>query len=98
MKIIITESQFNSLVPPQLRRRLNNMVNIMYDVMLNYGMYLDVGDYTEDDFVDYVIDTVIQDTFPNVEDEEYPSYSKILKPMLDDKIRSFWNDIKQQSL
>ena len=43
MKIIITESQFNSIVPPPLRRRLNNMVDIMNDVMLNYGMYLDTS-------------------------------------------------------
>jgi hypothetical protein len=90
MKIIITESQFNSIVPPPLRRRLNNMVDIMNDVMLNYGMYLDIDDYTEDDFVDYVIDTVIQDTFPNVERKDYPSYSRILKPTLEERIRSFW--------
>ena len=89
MKIIITESQFNSLVPPQLRRRLNNMVDIMNDVMLNYGMYLDIDDYTEDDFVDYVIDTIIQDTFSNVERKDYLSYSRILKPMVEERIRSF---------
>jgi len=93
-KIIITESQFDIIVPQPLRRRLNNIEDLMYDVMMNHAVSLDVEDYDMEDFVYYVIDLVIYNVFPEAPDKDIPAYEKSLLYIVGDNIRKFWKDNK----
>lgn len=93
-KIIITESQFDIIIPQPLRRRLNNIEDLMYDVMMNHAVSLDVEDYDMEDFVYYVIDLVIYNVFPEAPDKDIPSYEKSLLYIVGDNIREFWKDNK----
>jgi hypothetical protein len=52
MKIIITESQLDIIIPPFLKRRLDIIEDLMYDVMLNNGMGLDAKEYSLNDYND----------------------------------------------
>jgi hypothetical protein len=93
-KIIITESQFDIIVPQPLRRRLDNIEDLMYDVMMNHAVSLDVEDYDMEDFVYYVIDLVIYNVFPEAPDKDIPAYEKSLLYIVGDNIRKFWKDNK----
>jgi len=93
-KIIITESQFDMIIPQPLRRRLNNIEDLMYDVMMNHAVSLDVEDYDMEDFVYYVIDLVIYNVFPEAPDKDIPAYEKSLLYIVGDNIRKFWKDNK----
>jgi len=93
-KIIITESQFDIIVPQPLRRRLDNIEDLMYDVMMNHTVSLDVEDYDMEDFVYYVIDLVIYNVFPEAPDKDIPAYEKSLLYLVGDNIRKFWKDNK----
>ena len=93
-KIIITESQFDTIVPQPLRRRLDNIEDLMYDVMMNHTVSLDVEDYDMEDFVYYVIDLVIYNVFPEAPDKDIPAYEKSLLYIVGDNIRKFWKDNK----
>lgn len=93
-KIIITESQFDIIVPQPLRRRLDNIEDLMYDVMMNHTVSLDVEDYDMEDFVYYVIDLVIYNVFPEAPDKDIPAYEKSLLYIVGDNIRKFWKDNK----
>jgi hypothetical protein len=92
MKIIITESQFNMVIPTPLRRRLDGLEDLMYDIMMNNGMSLEAPDYDVEDFVNYVIDIMMYDIFPHTDYEEIPTYERILIHLLGDKIRDFWKE------
>ena len=93
-KIIITESQFDIIVPQPLRRRLDNIEDLMYDVMMNHAVSLEVEDYDMEDFVYYVIDLVIYNVFPEAPDKDIPAYEKSLLYIVGDNIRKFWKDNK----
>lgn len=93
-KIIITESQLDIIIPKPLRRRLDNIENLMYDVMMNHAVSLDVEDYDIEDFVNYIIDLVIYNVFPETPDKDIPAYEKSLSYLVGDKIREFWKDNK----
>jgi len=93
-KIIITESQFDMIIPQPLRRRLDNIEDLMYDVMMNHAVSLDVEDYDMEDFVYYVIDLVIYNVFPEAPDKDIPAYEKSLLYIVGDNIREFWKDNK----
>ena len=95
MRYIISESQFNMVIPTPLRRRLDGLEDLMYDIMMNNGMSLEAPDYDVEDFVNYVIDIMMYDIFPQTDNEEIPTYEKILIHLLGDKIREFWE--KNQS-
>ena len=93
MRYIISESQLNMIIPTPLKRRLDGLQELMYDVMMNNGMSLDVDEYNDvEDFVNYVIDIMMYDIFPHTDYEEIPTYEKILIHLLGDKIREFWKE------
>ena len=92
MRYIISESQFNMVIPTPLRRRLDGLEDLMYDIMMNNGMSLEAPDYDVEDFVNYVIDIMMYDIFPHTDYEEIPTYERILIHLLGDKIRDFWKE------
>ena len=96
MRYIITESQLDIVIPTPLKRRLDGLQELMYDVMMNNGAALDADEYNDvEDFVNYVIDIMMYDIFPHTDYEEIPTYERILIHLLGDKIREFWE--KNQS-
>ncbi len=93
MRYIISESQLDMIIPTPLKRRLDGLQELMYDVMMNNGMSLDADEYNDvEDFVNYVIDIMMYDIFPHTDYEEIPTYEKILIHLLGDKIREFWEE------
>jgi len=93
MRYIISETQLDMIIPTPLKRRLDGLQELMYDVMMNNGMSLDVDEYNDvEDFVNYVIDIMMYDIFPQTDNEEIPTYEKILIHLLGDKIREFWEE------
>ena len=93
MRYIISESQLDMVIPTPLKRRLDGLQELMYDVMMNNGMSLDADEYNDvEDFVNYVIDIMMYDIFPHTDYEEIPTYERILIHLLGDKIRKFWEE------
>ena len=93
MRYIISESQLDMIIPTPLKRRLDGLQELMYDVMMNNGMSLEADEYNDvEDFVNYVIDIMMYDIFPHTDYEEIPTYEKILIHLLGDKIREFWKE------
>jgi len=92
MKYIITESRINVVIPLPLRRRLNRLDNLMYDIMMDNGMSLDAPGYDVEDFLNLVIDMIMWDVFPETPNKEIPTYEHLLIYFLGDKIRKFWNE------
>jgi hypothetical protein len=93
MRYIISESQLDMVIPTPLKRRLDGLQELMYDVMMNNGMSLDADEYNDvEDFVNYVIDIMMYDIFPHTDYEEIPTYERILIHLLGDKIREFWEE------
>ena len=93
MRYIISESQLDMIIPTPLKRRLDGLQELMYDVMMNNGMSLEADEYNDvEDFVNYVIDIMMYVIFPHTDYEEIPTYEKILIHLLGDKIREFWEE------
>jgi hypothetical protein len=51
---------------------------------------LEAPDYDVEDFVNYVIDIMMYDIFPDTLNKEIPTYEHLLIYFLGDKIREFW--------
>jgi len=91
MRYIISETQLDMIIPTPLKRRLDGLQELMYDVMMNNGMSLDADEYNDvEDFVNYVIDIMMYDIFPDTLNKEIPTYEHLLIYFLGDKIREFW--------
>ena len=95
MRYIISESQLDMIIPTPLRRRLDSLEDLMYDIMMNNGMHLDAPGYDVEDFLNLVIDIIMWDVFPETPNREIPTYEHLLIYFLGDKIREFWK--KNQS-
>jgi hypothetical protein len=93
MRYIISESQLDIIIPTPLKRMLDVLEDLMYGIMMDNGMSLDANEYNDvEDFVNYVIDIMMYDIFPQTDNEEIPTYEKILIHLLGDKIREFWKE------
>ena len=92
MKYIIAESRINVVIPLPLRRRLDGLEDLMYDIMMDNGMSLDAPGYDVEDFLNLVIDMIMWDVFPETPNKESPTYERLLIYFLGDKIRKFWRD------
>jgi hypothetical protein len=91
MRYIISESQLDMIIPTPLRRRLDGLEDLMYGIMMDNGMSLDANEYNDvEDFVNYVIDIMMYDIFPDTLNKEIPTYEHLLIYFLGDKIREFW--------
>ena len=92
MRYIIAESRINVVIPLPLRRRLDGLEDLMYDIMMDNGMNLDAPGYDVEDFLNLVIDMIMWDVFPETPNKEIPTYEHLLIYFLGDKIRKFWRD------
>ncbi len=52
MKIIITESQFEQIIPNSVRRRLSEISDVLYEMLNNTDIGEEAEEYPEDDYVD----------------------------------------------
>lgn len=92
MKYIITESQIDVIIPLPLKRRLNHIEDLMYDMMMSHGMSLEAPGYDVEDFVNLTIEMMMYEVFPDTPDKEIPTYEHLLIYFLGDKIREFWEN------
>jgi hypothetical protein len=71
MRYIISESQLDMIIPTPLKRRLDGLEDLMYGIMMDNGMSLDANEYNDvEDFVNYVIDIMMYDIFPQTDNED----------------------------
>jgi len=98
MKIIITESQFEQIIPNSVRRRLSEISDVLYEMLNNTDIGEDAEEYPEDDYVDYVIEILLPEVISEIDWSDVAEYEEIFKKLVGDKIRKFWKEQNQDSL
>ena len=67
MKIIITESQFEQIIPNSVRRRLSEISDVLYEMLNNTDIGEEAQEYPEDDYVDYVIEILLPEVISEID-------------------------------
>ena len=98
MKIIITESQFEQIIPNSVRRRLSEISDVLYEMLNNTDIGEEAQEYPEDDYVDYVIEILLPEVIYDIDWSDVAEYEEIFKKLVGDKIRKFWKEQNQDSL
>jgi hypothetical protein len=98
MKIIITESQFEQIIPNSVRRRLSEISDVLYEMLNNTDIGEEAEEYPEDDYVDYVIEILLPEAISEIDWSDVAEYEEIFKKLVGDKIRKFWKEQNQDSL
>ena len=98
MKIIITESQFEQIIPNSVRRRLSEISDVLYEMLNNTDIGEEAEEYPEDDYVDYVIEILLPEVISEIDWSDVAEYEEIFKKLVGDKIRKFWKKQNQDSL
>jgi len=97
-KIIITESQFEQIIPSSVRRRLSEISDVLYEMLNNTNIGEEAEEYPEDDYVDYVIEILLPEVISEIDWSDVAEYEEIFKKLVGDKIRKFWKEQNQDSL
>jgi hypothetical protein len=97
-KIIITESQFEQIIPNSVRRRLSEISDVLYEMLNNTDIGEEAEEYPEDDYVDYVIEILLPEVISEIDWSDVAEYEEIFKKLVGDKIRKFWKEQNQDSL
>jgi hypothetical protein len=97
-KIIITESQFEQIIPSSVRRRLSEISDVLYEMLNNTDIGEEAQEYPEDDYVDYVIEILLPEVIYDIDWSDVAEYEEIFKKLVGDKIRQFWKEQNQDSL
>jgi hypothetical protein len=97
-KIIITESQFEQIIPSSVRRRLSEISDVLYEMLYNTSIGEEAEEYPEDDYVDYVIEILLPEVISEIDWSDVAEYEEIFKKLVGDKIRKFWKEQNQDSL
>jgi hypothetical protein len=97
-KIIITESQFEQIIPNSVRRRLSEISDVLYEMLNNTDIGEEAEEYPEDDYVDYVIEILLPEVISEIDWSDVAEYEEIFKKLVGDKIRKFWKKQNQDSL
>jgi hypothetical protein len=97
-KIIITESQFEQIIPNSVRRRLSEISDVLYAMLNNTNIGEEAEEYPEDDYVDYVIEILLPEVISEIDWSDVAEYEEIFKKLVGDKIRKFWKEQNQDSL
>jgi len=97
-KIIITESQFEQIIPNSVRRRLSEISDVLYEMLNNTDIGEEAQEYPEDDYVDYVIEILLPEVIYDIDWSDVAEYDEIFKNLVGDKIRQFWKEQNQDSL
>ena len=97
-KIIITESQFEQIIPNSVRRRLSEISDVLYEMLNNTSIGEEAEEYPEDDYVDYVVEILLPEVISEIDWSDVAEYEEIFKKLVGDKIRKFWKEQNQDSL
>ena len=97
-KIIITESQFEQIIPNSVRRRLSEISDVLYEMLNNTDIGEEAEEYPEDDYVDYVVEILLPEVISEIDWSDVAEYEEIFKKLVGDKIRKFWKEQNQDSL
>ena len=97
-KIIITESQFEQIIPNSVRRRLSEISDVLYEMLNNTDIGEEAQEYPENDYVDYVIEILLPEVIYDIDWSDVAEYEEIFKKLVGDKIRQFWKEQNQDSL
>ena len=97
-KIIITESQFEQIIPNSVRRRLSEISDVLYEMLNNTNIGEEAQEYHEDDYVDYVVEILLPEVIYDIDWSDVAEYEEIFKKLVGDKIRQFWKEQNQDSL
>ena len=95
MKVIITESQFDDIVPLPLRRKFGEMKKNLVEILGVHHMGETAQKYDEDVFVNYIIEILVYESFPDENEihssEELESFRRIAKFLFQNQIIRFWD-------
>jgi hypothetical protein len=96
MKYIITESQFESVIPPAIKRRYQQLDDSVYEMLYNTSVGFAADDYTKEDYIDYVIEILFDEFFlewaENAKREDIVHYFTVLTQMFAPRIGDFWDN------
>jgi hypothetical protein len=98
MKIIITESQFEQIIPNSVRRRLSEISDVLYEMLNNTDIGEEAEEYPEDDYVDYVIEILLPEVISDIDWSDVSEYEEILKKLVGNDIRIFWGNKQPEDL
>jgi hypothetical protein len=97
-KIIITESQFEQIIPSSVRRRLSEISDVLYEMLYNTSIGKEAEEYPEDDYVDYVIEILLPEVISDIDWSDVSEYEEILKKLVGNDIRIFWGNKQPEDL
>ena len=92
MKIIITESQFEQIIPASVRRRLSDISDVLYELLHNTDVGEEAEEYPENDYVDYVVEALVPEVISEIDWSDVAEYEELFKKLIGDKIRAFWRE------
>lgn len=93
MKYLITETQMNKILPPMIRRRINDLDDSVFEML--YNTSIEVDDFERKDYIDYIIELLFDAYFlgwaENASRKDIIEYFKYLENMFGEKIGNYWD-------
>jgi hypothetical protein len=96
MKYIITEQQFNDMIPTPIRRRVSDIDDTLYEWLYNTNVGKDVDKMGKHDYIVYVVELLFEHYYLDLEREmehnEVENYIDVLFNLFANKIGNFWDN------
>lgn len=100
MKLILSESQFDMIVPNQIKRRYSEFDEVLYEMLHNTDYGGEAVEFSKSGYINYIVEELlynIYDTFGDTILSDFKdSYIPIIKFLFGPRIGIFWEKINNR--
>jgi len=100
MKLILSESQFDMIVPNQIKRRYSEFFEVLYEMLHNTDYGSQAVEFSKSGYINYIVEELLYNTYMPDGDtllgDFEDSYIPIIKFLFGPKIGIFWNGINNR--
>lgn len=95
MKLMLSESQLDMIIPNQIKRRYSEFDEILHEMLHNTDYGSQAVDFSKSGYINYIVEELLYNTYlPDGDFEDI--YIPIIKFLFGPKIGIFWREINNR--
>lgn len=100
MKLILSESQLDMIIPNQIKRRYSEFDEILHEMLHNTDYGSQAVEFSKSGYINYIVEELLYNTYSPDGDtllgDFEDSYIPIIKFLFGSRIGIFWNGINNR--
>ena len=101
MKLILSESQLDMIIPNQIKRRYSEFDEILYEMLHNTDYGSQAVEFSKSGYINYIVEELLYNTYflpdgDTLLGDFEDSYIPIIRFLFGPKIGIFWGEINNR--